>query len=354
VTDDTAAVKSRLDYFPFGEQLDTNRSDRGAVKDGGATTYNAAEGMRQKFTGKERDEETGVDYFKARNYQACLARFGSVDPRNRGADSRLPQSWNAYAYVLNSPMILIDIDGEQSECSWTETETGGTLTCQPSPTGALPVRPPPIPTPIPGGCNDPQHRQIHAKDCNACWEFPEAHGCANSSPNDPGSLQWQILQTAVQVALEMLKNPECASLFGEGVDSGQILESVFSPTWSVYGNVQIYDGHPWPAPPGTAAWVQPLGPVFPVGPPVPLLGASLGTVVHVNGEWLTSTANYPGGYKDIAISLLHELGHVFDFHILLPGSQINTLADILTAPFGGSGSIANQALVRERCRLSTP
>ncbi len=65
-----------------------------------------------QFTGKERDSESGLDYFGARYYGAALGRFASPDPANAGAHYEDPQSWNAYAYVRNSPLALIDPDGE--------------------------------------------------------------------------------------------------------------------------------------------------------------------------------------------------------------------------------------------------
>jgi RHS repeat-associated protein len=68
------------------------------------------------FTGKERDTESGNDYFDARYYSSAMGRFMSPDPMNAGADITNPQSWNMYSYVLNNPLIYIDPSGE--ECVW--------------------------------------------------------------------------------------------------------------------------------------------------------------------------------------------------------------------------------------------
>ena len=100
--------------MPFGERIDSTLSARGSVVDGVRTTFSESPGMRQRFTGKERDEETQLDYFEARYYQPCMARFLSLDPGNADAELARPQSWNAYSYVRNQPMILIDSDGKQS------------------------------------------------------------------------------------------------------------------------------------------------------------------------------------------------------------------------------------------------
>jgi RHS repeat-associated protein len=67
---------------------------------------------RQKFTGQERDAETGLDFFQARCYGSALGRFTSPDPANAGADLMNPQSWNGYAYVGNNPLSFVDPSGE--------------------------------------------------------------------------------------------------------------------------------------------------------------------------------------------------------------------------------------------------
>lgn len=68
--------------------------------------------MRQQFTGQQRDEETGLDYFWARNTSAVLGRFLSMDPNNAGASLTNPQSWNAFGYVENNPLGLADPTGK--------------------------------------------------------------------------------------------------------------------------------------------------------------------------------------------------------------------------------------------------
>jgi RHS repeat-associated protein len=66
----------------------------------------------QFFTGKERDAESGNDYFGARYYASTMGRFMSPDPMgNSVADFSNPQSWNMYAYVLNNPLKYVDPTG---------------------------------------------------------------------------------------------------------------------------------------------------------------------------------------------------------------------------------------------------
>jgi RHS repeat-associated protein len=64
-------------------------------------------GGKFKFTGKERDTETGNDYFGARYYENNLGRFMSADVFSRKLLAN-PQSLNRYAYVMNNPTTLAD------------------------------------------------------------------------------------------------------------------------------------------------------------------------------------------------------------------------------------------------------
>lgn len=77
-----------------------------------AQGYGMYDGVRQQFTGKERDNETGLDYFGARYYSSAQGRFTSVDPSRKAIDVRNPQSWNGYSYALNNPMAYVDNNGK--------------------------------------------------------------------------------------------------------------------------------------------------------------------------------------------------------------------------------------------------
>jgi RHS repeat-associated protein len=121
VTNAAMVVVSRRDFFPFGEQILANTtSGRNGIAE-----YNAAIGFPQLFTGKERDGESGLDYFLARYYSGALGRFTSVDPENAGALGGDPQSWNGYAYVTNQPLALTDPDGR---CPWCVGAIVGAIT----------------------------------------------------------------------------------------------------------------------------------------------------------------------------------------------------------------------------------
>jgi RHS repeat-associated protein len=113
----------RHDYLPFGEELGAGIGGRTS-----AQGY-AEDGVRQKFTRKERDAETRLDYFIARYYSSALGRFTSPDEFSGGpdevfgfveaagrnptlyADPELPQSLNKYQYAYNNPLAYVDPDG---------------------------------------------------------------------------------------------------------------------------------------------------------------------------------------------------------------------------------------------------
>ncbi len=113
VTNSNGAVVKRQDFFPFGETIPASSSfgNRQNVIDGSIATYNASLSMRQQFTGQQRDAETGLDYFWARNIAPPLGRFLSMDPENAGAATSGPQGWNAYGYAANNPIRMYDPDG---------------------------------------------------------------------------------------------------------------------------------------------------------------------------------------------------------------------------------------------------
>jgi RHS repeat-associated protein len=67
-----------------------------------------------KFSGKEREGYSGLDYFGARYYDHKNYRFNSVDPViTKDEALSNPQLWNLYAYCSNNPITHLDPDGRR-------------------------------------------------------------------------------------------------------------------------------------------------------------------------------------------------------------------------------------------------
>ena len=70
------------------------------------------ERVQSRSTGKERDTESGNDYFGARYYASSMGRMMSPDPHSGTLLHMLnPQRWNMYAYALNNPLLFTDPTG---------------------------------------------------------------------------------------------------------------------------------------------------------------------------------------------------------------------------------------------------
>ncbi len=99
-TDDTGNLIQLLDYYPYGDvRLDEQSSSY-------ENDY--------KFTGKEKDEDTGLYYYEARYYDSSIGRFVSLDPLVKVSPEVFlvdPQQLNGYSYVSNNPLNAIDPDG---------------------------------------------------------------------------------------------------------------------------------------------------------------------------------------------------------------------------------------------------
>jgi len=108
INDASGGIKGRHDYLPFGEEM-------GARGDGQRNTnqgyVGSGDNVRQKYTGYERDSESGLDYAQARYYGSTQGRFMSVDPSMSSGKAGDPQSWNRYVYTTNNPLKFVDPSG---------------------------------------------------------------------------------------------------------------------------------------------------------------------------------------------------------------------------------------------------
>jgi RHS repeat-associated protein len=86
-------VQAQYFYYPYGWTQSSTGSDPN----------------HYKFTGKERDAESGLDYFGARYMASTMGRFMTPDPV--GGHQEDPQTLNRYAYVRNNPLSLTDPTG---------------------------------------------------------------------------------------------------------------------------------------------------------------------------------------------------------------------------------------------------
>ena len=107
VFDESGALANvkRHDYLPFGEELFTQGLRTTTIG------YSGSDGLRQQFTAKERDMETGLDYSINRWYSAPQGRFTSADKPLADQETGDPQSWNLYSYTRNNPLRYTDPDG---------------------------------------------------------------------------------------------------------------------------------------------------------------------------------------------------------------------------------------------------
>ena len=96
--DDAGHVISYEEYYPYG-----------------STSYQAGRSVaevslkRYRYTGRERDSETGLSYHGARYYAPWLARWASCDPIG------ITDGLNAYCSFHDNPLVFKDPNGMQNE-----------------------------------------------------------------------------------------------------------------------------------------------------------------------------------------------------------------------------------------------
>jgi RHS repeat-associated protein len=100
--DDSAvpAVISYEEYYPYGNT--SYQAVNSAVE---------VSSKRYRYTGKERDDETGFYYYGARYYAPWLGRWTSCDPLGMADGPSL------YGYARNNPILLVDPVGQQAQAS---------------------------------------------------------------------------------------------------------------------------------------------------------------------------------------------------------------------------------------------
>jgi RHS repeat-associated protein len=109
ITDIAGNIQEHYYYYPYGGLVSSVGSDPN----------------HYKFTGKERDTESGLDYFGARHYASGMGRFMTPDWSDEPdpipyASLQNPQTLNLYSYVANNPTTFDDPDGH----CWGDTICG--------------------------------------------------------------------------------------------------------------------------------------------------------------------------------------------------------------------------------------
>lgn len=95
-TDENGTIVSYEEYHPYGTSA--YRSSKSG--------FNLSL-KRYRFSGKEKDDETGFYYFGARYYVPWLGRWTSADPAGFAA------GFNLYKYCSNNPIMYCDPNGTQ-------------------------------------------------------------------------------------------------------------------------------------------------------------------------------------------------------------------------------------------------
>lgn len=123
-------------HAPFGEEIPPLYRDNITLYTTGAYPAAEGDGVTEKFTGQQRDAETGLDFFETRYYSGVQGRFTSPDPlpwlhwQRAGEEDRArfqdfisdPQNLNLYAYTRNNPLRFTDptgmyyCTGETAQC----------------------------------------------------------------------------------------------------------------------------------------------------------------------------------------------------------------------------------------------
>jgi len=96
--DESASIISYEEYYPYGST---------SYQSGNSTSE--VQRKRYRYTGKEKDEESGLYYHGARYYAAWLGRWTASDPI--GVEGGI----NFYGYVSGNPVKLVDPSGTEEE-----------------------------------------------------------------------------------------------------------------------------------------------------------------------------------------------------------------------------------------------
>jgi RHS repeat-associated protein len=93
--DESAREISREEYYPYGGTAFLASESETEVKL-----------KRYRYSGKERDDETGLCFYEARYYAPWLGRWCNIDPLGP------KDSINLFVFVLGNPLVFVDREGK--------------------------------------------------------------------------------------------------------------------------------------------------------------------------------------------------------------------------------------------------
>ncbi|MEO0824385.1 MAG: SpvB/TcaC N-terminal domain-containing protein [Cyanobacteria bacterium J06639_16] len=214
VLDDGGNLINREEYTPYGE-----------------TSFGSFARKRYRFTGKERDEESGLHYHGARYYTPTLARWVSADPIG------LQGGLNLYRYAANNPLAFIDSTGLQNEPASAASAPSTSGTASDS-IGSLPYPTTTMCTPG-GGCETVPyvgHETIYIEGKRISLANPITRIGRNSRPEyfvcDGHGCRWMVEDvywSNVRVQGDLAKDPKFFKRL-EGVENGIYIVAGFEAT----------------------------------------------------------------------------------------------------------------------------
>jgi RHS repeat-associated protein len=198
MTDQNGNVVARHDYLPFGVEIPAGFAGRTGA-------WGTADNVSAKFTGQERDTETGLDFFQARYHGSAQGRFLSPDPvGNFAASVADPQSWNMYVYARNNPLTLIDPTGlcsTDSNYNFYDDDPDGTTFQYDGPCQTFQFD---------DAVDQYNSGQVVTYDSTDDSGDPGDDGTGGASPSQPGG----SIQNRIACAAEFGQNHSIAAAFG--------------------------------------------------------------------------------------------------------------------------------------------